>query len=301
MTEPRLSFVEHAGHRLAVLSHDNPAADRPPIVWIHGLTASLRFWEPGMYAELRDGRSWYSISLPLHHPSTYAGNISVDEISEARFAELVHRAVEASVPGGEFHMVGYSLGAFACLNYAAKHPGRVRSVVSVGGFLTGRARGLEGVLQFFSKGTLLRRALFHGGWWIMQRHVVFLKLATIFYARRWGKLLSYPALDATLRAIFPDVQRHDIAGQRALFRYLLEMDLMDEVARIRVPTLVVAGNRDPIIPFAHQAAYAALLPNARLLELDGAGHVAFAEAPLAFRDALLDWLARYDTEGVTES
>ncbi|WP_116109132.1 alpha/beta fold hydrolase [Lewinella sp. IMCC34191] len=294
MSEPLLSFVEHAGHRLAILSHVNPAATLPPVVWIHGLTASVRFWEAAMYPEIRESRSWFSISLPLHHPSSYAGNITTDHLSEQVFAELVHRAVESVIPGQSFHMAGYSLGGFACLNYAAKHPGRVMSVISIGGFMTGRAKGLEGVLQFFSKGSLVRKVLFHAGWWVMQQHILFLKLATIFYARRRRRLLSYPQLDPTLHHIFPDVSRHSIRGQRMLFRYLLDMDLMDEIEEIRIPVLAIAGTRDPIIPFTHQRAYAERLHNGELLALPGVGHVAFAEAATDFKQAVLSWLARYD-------
>ncbi len=301
MSEPPISFVNHAGHRLAVISHYNAEATLPPVVWFHGLTASVSFWEAAMYPEIRQARSWYSISLPLHYPSTFDGDISADDLSETLFAELVHTAIEACVPSGPIHLAGYSLGAFACLNYASKHPGRVLSVVSVGGFLTGRAKGLEGVLQFFSKGTLVRKALFYTSWRIMQSHFLFLKLATLFYARRWNQLLSYPPLDPTLHYIFPHVRRHSISGQRALFRYLLDMDLMDEVGAIRVPVLVIAGTRDPIIPFPHQRDYAQRLPHATFLPLEGAGHVSFAESPAAFKDAVLNWLERYDDEGVTNS
>ena len=125
----------------------------------------------------------------------------------------------------------------------------------------------------------------------MQRHVTFLKLATLFYARRRRALLRYPALDATLNLIFQDVRRHDIEGQRALFRYLLEMDLMDELEALTHPVLVIAGDRDPIIPFTHQRAYAELLPNAELAVLRGVGHVPFAEAAEEFRGLILGWLA----------
>ncbi|MGB3798702.1 MAG: alpha/beta hydrolase [Lewinella sp.] len=294
MTEPQLSFIDHAGHHLAILSHVNPAATLPPVVWIHGLTASVRFWEAAMYEEIRQSRSWFSISLPLHHPSSFAGNITPGQLSETVFAELVHEAIESVLPRGNFHLAGYSLGGFACLNYAAKHPGRVISVISIGGFMTGRAKGLEGVLQFFSQGSLLRKAMFHVGWWVMQRHILFLKMATIFYARRWGRLLAYPQLDPTLRHIFPDVSHHSIRGQRMLFRYLLDMDLMDEIENIRIPVLAIAGTRDPIIPYEHQRSYAERMVNAELLSLPGVGHVAFAEAASDFKAGVLNWLARYD-------
>ena len=301
MSDPQLSFIDHAGHHLGLLAYPCPSPTRLPVVWIHGLTASFRFWERGMYEEVSAERDWYSVSLPLHYPSTYSGEFTADSLDEYILAELVRRAVDRLIPEGRFHLVGYSLGGFACLNYAAKHPGRVASVVSIGGFMTGRAKGLEAVLQFLSRGELIRRSLFHLSWWIMQRHVFFLKLATIFYARRWRKLLSYPPLDPTLRDIFPDVRRHSIRGQREMFRYLLDMNLMDEIDGIDTPVLVIAGQRDPIIPYEHQRAYAERLPNAEFLSLEGVGHVAFAEAPEIFRRALLTWFHRYDTSGTTYS
>ena len=170
------------------------------------------------------------------------------------------------------------------------------SVVSIGGFLTGRARGLEGAVQRIAEAGPLGRMLFAAAYWTMQRHPLFFKVATLFYARRWRALLRYPALDATIRNIFPDVRRHPIGGQRLWFRYLLRMDLRDELADIACPVLAVAGDRDPIIPYSHQVAYARLLPRAELARLPGVGHVPFGEAPAAFKTTLVTWFAGREEE-----
>lgn len=293
MSTGKLTFTHYAGHRIACLSYLNPTADLLPVVWVHGLTASLRFWEPAMYAPIRRRREWYSISLPFHHPSTFDGRANADGIDEHLLAELLRRPIDSVLPSGRFHLVGYSLGAFSCLNYAAKFPERVASVISIGGFLSGRAKGLEGVLQFFAQGRFLRKSLFHLSWWVMQRHVSFLKVATLFYARKWKRMLRFPPLDPTLEAIFPDVRQHSVSGQRSLFRYLLEMNLLDETHNITCPVLVIAGEKDPIIPYAHQRECAAHFVNGQLVSLPGVGHVAFAEAPERFEEAVLNWLARY--------
>nr|WP_154640178.1 alpha/beta hydrolase [Lewinella sp. W8] len=290
MTKHTFSFAEFQGHRLSGIAHLNPSPTKLPVVWIHGLTASVNFWEDAMYEEIRNERSWFSIGLPFHFPSTYSGRATPSALDEYLLAELMDRAINELIPEGDFHLAGYSVGGFAALNYAAKYPARVRSVISIGGFLTGRARGLEGALQFFSKGKLLRKALFHMGFRTLKTHPAFFKLATLSYARQWRALLRYPQLDPTIRRIFPNVQQHDIEAQRAWFRYLLDMNLMDEHHCIEHPTLVIAGDRDPIIPFHHQQAYAKMLPNAQLAVLPGVGHVPFAEAPLAFRTELLQWL-----------
>ena len=252
-----------------------------------------------MYREIHDTRSWYSVSLPHHFPSSFSGAPSANALNEQLLADLIDAAVR-EIPAGKLHFVGYSLGGFAAMNYAAKFPERVASVISVGGFLTGRAQGIEGVLQFFARGTFFRRAVFHGGYWLMQRHRIFFKLATLAYARQWRRLLGYHALDPTIRNIFPDVRNHRIEGQRAWFRYLLDMDLLDETENIACPVLVIAGDRDPVIPFRHQERYATLLPDATLVVLPGVGHVAFGEAPEQFKQTLLEWLRNFDAPVVSQ-
>jgi len=243
-----------------------------------------------MYPEIYRRRSWYSISLPHHFPSTYAGRITTNALNENLLADLLHEVIK-TIPSKKVHLVGYSVGGFAAMNYAAKYPDRVASIISVGGFMTGRARGIEGVLQFFAKGNFLRKAIFYTAYWTMQRHRFFFKLATLAYARQWKNLLNYAALNPTIRNIFPDVQRHRIAGQRAWFRYLLDMDLLDETCDIGCPVLVIAGDQDPVIPFRHQERYAGLLPNSKLVVLPGVGHVAFGEAAEEFKAAVLSWLS----------
>lgn len=294
MPGTELQWVEYAGHRIACLAHLNSDADRLPVVWIHGLTMSVRFWEAGMFDAAVEGRSWYSVSLPLHSPSGCADGAGDCAVTEELFADLLGECLEYLIPAGRFHLVGHSLGGFSAMNYAAKHPGRVASVASVGGFMRGRARGLEGALQFLASGHFLRKALFYAGFWIMKRHVLFLKAATFLYARDWQSLAVFPALDETLALVFADVKGHSIAAQRNFCRYLLDMDLFDEVCGMETPVLVVAGERDPIIPYAHQVECAEALPAGELLSLAGVGHLAFAEAPELFVPVLVQWMERHE-------
>ncbi len=57
---------------------------------------------------------------------------------------------------------------------------------------------------------------------------------------------------------------------------LLEsFDVSDRLWRIDVPTLVLAGTRDVIIPASRQRALASAIPGARYEELEGAGHIGF--------------------------
>lgn len=57
---------------------------------------------------------------------------------------------------------------------------------------------------------------------------------------------------------------------------LLEsFDVSDRLWRIEAPTLVLAGDRDVVVPAARQQALAAAVPGARFERLEGAGHIGF--------------------------
>ena len=61
---------------------------------------------------------------------------------------------------------------------------------------------------------------------------------------------------------------------------LMEMDLRYALPRVTVPTLVVVGQHDRITPPAASVALAGELPDATLVVLEGAGHVAMMERPV---------------------
>jgi pimeloyl-ACP methyl ester carboxylesterase len=57
-----------------------------------------------------------------------------------------------------------------------------------------------------------------------------------------------------------------------------------------VPTLIVWGGRDGIIPAAHGAKAAAVLPGSRFELFEQAGHFPHCDEPARFTDLLLDFI-----------
>jgi pimeloyl-ACP methyl ester carboxylesterase len=58
-----------------------------------------------------------------------------------------------------------------------------------------------------------------------------------------------------------------------------------------VPTMIVWGERDPIIPVAHARHAVAALPAARVELFENAGHFPHCDEPVRFTTLLLDFLA----------
>jgi pimeloyl-ACP methyl ester carboxylesterase len=75
-------------------------------------------------------------------------------------------------------------------------------------------------------------------------------------------------------------------------RQLLGDDaLHGELSSIRAPTLLVWGGRDPLVPPRLAEEYARAIPDARLVVVDGAGHVPMADRPDEFARALLEFVS----------
>jgi 3-oxoadipate enol-lactonase len=76
-------------------------------------------------------------------------------------------------------------------------------------------------------------------------------------------------------------------GYAACCEALAGWDFRGELPRVSVPTLVVAGSVDEATPQADTDLLAERIPDARLVTLDGAAHLANLELPQEFADAAL--------------
>jgi pimeloyl-ACP methyl ester carboxylesterase len=66
------------------------------------------------------------------------------------------------------------------------------------------------------------------------------------------------------------------------------------IERIDVPTLVVHGDADRVVPISNGRSIASRIPNAELVVLPGAGHYPYLEAPELFAEAVRAFLARVE-------
>ncbi len=87
------------------------------------------------------------------------------------------------------------------------------------------------------------------------------------------------------------------ADRAALARYAWKPFLHDPRLRrwlhvVTVPTLVLGGARDRMVPPGHSAALAELLPEARFVELPDAGHYPYLERPDEFHRLVRSFLKR---------
>jgi 3-oxoadipate enol-lactonase len=86
-------------------------------------------------------------------------------------------------------------------------------------------------------------------------------------------------------------------GYAASARSLWDLDLLEGLAQIHCPTLVIAGEKDWATPPAHHEQIAKRIPGARLVIVKNASHTVPEEQPEEFTRLTLDFLSKAYSDG----
>jgi pimeloyl-ACP methyl ester carboxylesterase len=234
----------------------------PPIVMLHGATSA--------------GREDFAAQLPLfgqafliHLPDARGhGRTRWDAANGFDYRWLVDDLAGFVDALGlrTFHLVGFSMGALTALQFAARHPERVRTLVAVG--ITTEREPRSSVAR-----RLLdpERILATDPTWaaeLSRRHDVGQGPGA------WQRLL--PAIVAGIAAGAP-------MGPR-------------ELHRIDAPTMIVCGDRDPFVPVDHAWGLSRQIPRARLFVAPDCGHEVTVRRPGLFNEALAGFYRSTEAE-----
>ena len=179
-------------------------------------------------------------------------------------------AVLDAASAASAHIYGVSMGGFIALQLALDHPDRVRSLT-----LGCTAASAEGA----SRGALLAR-------------VRSLVPAAALNRIAW-KLLYGPGTPASRRAEDQQIVRRTRAsgrGRRGQLIGAASFDVTSRLAEIRIPTLVIHGAQDRIVPAANAQRLADGIAGARLVVFPDAGDVYTTDAPDAANQEVLRFL-----------
>jgi pimeloyl-ACP methyl ester carboxylesterase len=163
----------------------------------------------------------------------------------------------------EFYLVGYSYGAWVAAAYAATVPDRQITIPQLNGMILLAPAGIRDD-TFVGRYNFLKPLL----WQTPLVDFVLNAIAPV------AKLLKYEYFN-TIRAA-----RTAISTQPAARSFLIDRlnpeDAVDtvenDIDRITIPTLVIAGEVDGTIPLWHSQTYAERIPQASLVIIAGADH-----------------------------
>ncbi|MEV8593935.1 3-oxoadipate enol-lactonase [Streptomyces sp. NPDC052012] len=241
-----------------LLNHrtEGPASG-PPLLLGPSLGTSYALWDK-VAPELSAGHRVVRWDLPGHGGSP-AGLIGPGA-SVGDLAELV-LALADSLGIERFAYAGVSLGGAVGLHLAVHRPERVSSLAVICS-----SAHFNGAKPWQERAELVRRE-------------GLAELAESANAR-WF------AGDFTVPELVRDHREADPEAYAACCDALAAFDLRERLAEIRVPTLLIAGREDPATPPEHLREIADAVPDAALVEIPGASHLAPAQCPEAVLTAL---------------
>jgi pimeloyl-ACP methyl ester carboxylesterase len=272
----------------------------PTLVFAHGFSLDLTTWHYQWTALSRryrcvlfdfrsHGRSAPAVGGDLSLAAMAHDLAAVLEAAVPQGPVPQAPASRAPVPGGPALLVAHSMGAMAALALAESRPDllgpRVAGMVLAGASARDLFRGAIGSVAGLLRPGLgtVREALARLD--RIRRHLVARPgdlggLATRI--TQFGPEASPHLVDHVTRLAARARSEVWTDGLLAL----VDLDLRHAARHVRVPALVVVGERDRVTPPAQAVELVDALPEGRLAVIPGAGHLAMMEAHEAFNEEL---------------
>jgi pimeloyl-ACP methyl ester carboxylesterase len=221
-----------------------------PVVLLHGLSGSSRWWQRNIPVLAARGRVAVPDVIGFGRSRCPGPLPDVPGVAEV-LAQWM-----ASLGEDGVHLVGHSMGGHLAVHVAARHPEQVKTLVLVDAAGIPRPLTPRNVARFAYE---------------------------VAPPRRWGDPTFLPVIlgDAFTAGAFTILRS---------LRHILRDDVRPLLSSVQVPTLVLWGAHDTIVPPEHGRVFRERIAGARLLVLEDAYHNPMVDRPDAFNAALLSFL-----------
>ncbi len=273
MTRPSLS---RAGFRLSPaetvpVSIDYLAAgnrDAPVLLMLHGIGGGAECFRPQLdfFSDDYHAVAW---NMPGYGASPALKRLTFEALSGA-VGQLLEELEATRV-----HIVGHSIGGMVAQQFAADYPDKLLSLTLVA--TSAAFGGRDGEFQ---------RRFLEERLGPLDRGATMAQLADTIVDSLIGEAPDGDRL-AIARRCMAAVSE---ASYRASMECLVTFDLRKELGKIRVPTLLISGEKDTNAPPPVMEKMAGFIPGARYRCLEKAGHLIPLEQPAVFNKTLNDFL-----------
>lgn len=215
----------------------------------------------------------------------HATVVGLGDVADVRVADMTRAdsiaglaaSALAQAPEGPLHLAGHSMGGYVALEVMRQAPGRVAKLA----LLNTHARPDS------AEATETRRRLMALAERDFQGVIAALlpKLMTEAHAKD-------PALAGIISSMALAVGKEGFLRQQHAIIH--RVDSRPHLAAIRVPTLVIAGHEDQLMPVAWLEELAGGIPGSRLAILAECGHMASMEQPREVIRLLREWVTGRD-------
>ena len=236
-----------------------------PLVVIHGGGDGARAWLRNM-AELSENYTIYVPDLPGFGSSQpMAGGHDIGEFVEF-LEDFTH-----SLGLKHFHLVGHSIGGGIALRYALEFPHKIGKLVLVSSMFLGKEIALW--VRLLSSCVFCRS--------------LGIAAVGILKAVKWLVNLVY----APLRFVSPLPRaKVNLGTTMATFKEQTAV-LINRFSEVMMPTLLVWGANDSIVPVSNAYEAVRLIPDCQLHVFEGCGHSVYKQRVKEFSHLLTEFLS----------
>ena len=265
---PEASRSRYTGDRFSYMESGRP--DAPPLVLLHGVGANSMHWRFQL-AGLNENRRVIAWNAPGY---ILSDNLTKESPDCRDYADALADFLSA-LKIGRLEIMANSFGTRVAQCFANYYPGRVTRMA-----LTGSATGRKGMPEEEKAKIIAARQqqVASGGYG---------------FGARVAALLSKQATPETAALVREVLRATNPKGFMQAVRFGLgDYYTPDFAERLAMPILLIQGAEDHVNPTETNAAVLEkTLPNARLVVLDGAGHLPEVEAPGRVNDLVSAFLS----------
>lgn len=238
------------------------------IVFVHGFPLNRTLWDPQRSALSSQFRI-ITLDLRGHGESGAApGPYSMDEFAKDVNGLLQHLGIETAV------IAGLSMGGYVTYAYYRLFPETVRGLI----FANTKATG-DTPEAAAGRRELAPRVLAKGAG----------EAASVMHPKMFADGVTPPDLGDFVLKMMMGTPPETIADD--LLALAVRPDSTPTLRSVRVPALVIHGDRDVLIPPAEAEYQVERLPKGTLHMIAGAGHLSNLENPDAFNGAIASFVA----------
>lgn len=260
-------FAEADGARICFDS----AGTGEPVVMIGGFAAGRGYWSKA--PECLPGYRIITLDNRGVGDTEYSGQFSMSDMADDVIAVLDALGLEKA------HIVGWSMGSHIARNLASRHPGRLIDLTLIGTYLDRPARS-QYVLDRML-GLVLDREI--------PLKVLYMAINAFCFTEESFKRFEAAGRDPPLPKDPDDPVK--------LMHQLMAIDVSDRERHepdIHVPTLVIHGDEDIMVPCYEGRKVSDLIPDSRFLLLKGQGHGIPVKA---YAESLLEFMSEHPIAG----
>jgi 4,5:9,10-diseco-3-hydroxy-5,9,17-trioxoandrosta-1(10),2-diene-4-oate hydrolase len=285
--DPSVQTITVKGFRLAY--RESGQAGKPALVLLHGLAeTSAFFWRP-LIAHFGKDHHIIAFDLLGHGDSDKPG-MGYEIYQQAQL--IAEAIVRMGLAPATF--IGHSLGGIISTYIALNSAFLVDKLVLYDTPLPDSGR--KNVQRFIRYSPLRTSFLWPFVLPVMIRAVVTsmpIRLIMRFFLITWR---VHYHVDRLNEEYLGQASRHSSYAVLEMTRdSFLKVNLIRQLQNLHVPTCIIVGDNDLMVPVEEARQWAKLIPDARFHVIENAGHVSLLDNPTDFNHAVADFLSQNES------